>query len=377
VTVGAVGDVLDEANETFQVNLTGAVNATIADSRGIGTILDDDTTVSIGNRTVTEGNAGTVNAAFTVTLATSNGVPVSVNYTTVDGTAVAPFDYTAVSGTLTIPAGATSGQIIVPVVGDVLDEVNETYTVVLSSPVNATITTATGTGTITDDDAAPSLSINDVSVTEGDAGTVTATFTVTLSAVSSQTVTVNRSTANGTATAPADYTALASSALTFPPGTTTQTVDVIVASDLLDEANETFQVRLASATNASIADGTGVGTIVDNDPAPSASINDVTITEANSGTRTMTFTVTLSVASGQTVTMSWATANGTATAPSDYTAATGTITFNPGVTTRSIAVSTNGDTTVEPNETLFVNLSGASNVTILDAQGQGTIQNND
>jgi hypothetical protein len=378
ISVLVNGDTLEEANETFQVNLASPVNATLADGLGVGTIVDNDPpTISINNRTVTEGNTGTLAVVYTVSLSFAHSQPVSLNYATANGTAVAPADYTAVSGTLTIPAGATSGQITVQLVGDVLDEANETYTVNLSSPVNGTIANGTGLGTITDNDATPSFSVNDVSVTETNTGTINATFTVTLSAASGQTVTVNRSTVNGTATAPADYTALASSTLTFPPGTTTQTVIVTVASDVLDEANETFQVRLATAVNATIADNTGVGTIVDNDPAPTAVINDVTITEANTGTRAMTFTVTLSAPSGQVITIPWATANGTATAPSDYTAASGTLNFTAGSTTRTIVVTTIGDTTVEPTETLLVNLSIGTNVTINDAQGIGTILNND
>jgi hypothetical protein len=220
--------------------------------------------------------------------------------------------------------------------------------------------------------------VNDVSVAETNSGTITATFTVTLSAVSGRTVTVNRSTINGTATAPADFTALTSSALTFPAGTTTQTVVVTVAGDVLDEVDETFQLRLATAVNATIADNTGIGTIVDNDPPPSAVINDVTITEANTGTRNLTFTVTLSAPSGQAISIAWATVNGTATAPSDYTAANGTLNFTVGATTRTITVITIGDTLVEANETLLVNVTAVgTNVTIADSQGVGTILNND
>jgi hypothetical protein len=377
ITVAVNGDMLEEPNETFQVNLSSAVNATIADSQGVGTIVDNDPpTISIANRTVTEGNAGTLNAAFTVSLSFPHLLPVSVNYATADGTATTPADYTAVAGTLTIPAGATSGQINVPVVGDLLDEANETFTVTLSSPVNGTLVNSTGVGTITDNDATPTLVVNDVTVTEPDAGTTAATFTVALSAASGRTVTVNYATANATATAPADYTAT-SGTLTFAPGTTTQQVVVTVVGDLLDEADETFQVRLSTAVNASIADATGVGTIVDNDATPTAVINDVTITEANTGTRALTFTVTLSAASGRPVTIAWATADNTAVAPGDYVAATGTLTFSAGVTTRTITVNSVGDTLVEPNETFFVNLSNGVNVTIADSQGIGTILNND
>jgi hypothetical protein len=153
----------------------------------------------------------------------------------------------------------------VPVLGDALDEDDETYTVTLSSPTNATISDASGAGVITDDDPTPTLSINDVTVTEGDAGTVDASFTVTLSAASGRTVTVQYATANGTAVAPGDYTAIGTTQLTFTPGVTTQPVTVVVQGDQLDEADETLNVALSSPNNANITDGTGVGTITDDD----------------------------------------------------------------------------------------------------------------
>jgi hypothetical protein len=377
ITVPVVGDTLDEPNETFVVNLSGATNATIADSQGVGTIVDDDPpALSINNVTVTEGNTGTVNAIFTVSLSSAGTQAITVNYATANGTAVAPADYTATSGTLTFAAGVTSQSITVPVVGDTLDEANETFVVNLSGATNATIANSQGTGTITDNDPSPTLAINDVTVTEGNTGTVNAVFTVTLSTVSGQAVTVNYATANGTAVAPADYTAT-SGTLTFAAGVTTQSITVPVVGDTLDEANETFVVNLSGATNATIADSQGVGTITDNDATPSLVINNVSVTEGNTGTQNAVFTVTLSAASGQTVTVNYATANGTATAGSDYVARSGTLTFNPGTTTQTIPVTVNGDTVVEANETFVVNLSGATNATIADSQGVGTIVNND
>ena len=121
-------------------------------------------------------------------------------------------------------------------------------------------------------------------MTEGDTGTVNATFTVGLSAPSGLNVSVDFATADGTATAPADYKA-ASGTLTFTPGQTSKQVTVQVKGDLLDEANETYFVNLSNPSNATIADGQGVGTITDDDPLPSLSINDVTIVEGNTGTR--------------------------------------------------------------------------------------------
>src|SRR5207247_4139798 len=106
VTVVVNGDTTKEANETFNVNLTSPTNATIADSQGVGTILNDDgvPTVSINDVTVTEPNSGTTSAVFTVTLSNASDQSITVNYTTVDGTALAGSDYVAASGTLTFNA---------------------------------------------------------------------------------------------------------------------------------------------------------------------------------------------------------------------------------------------------------------------------------
>src|SRR5262249_46076125 len=153
-------------------------------------------------------NSGTTNFVFTVTLSAVSGQTVSVDYATANGTATtADNDYTAASGTLSIPAGSTTGTITVAVTGDTRNEINETFTVNLSNAVHGSITDAQGTGTIVNDDAVPALSINNVSVTEGNSGTISAVFTVTLSAVSGQTVTVDYATANGTAASGSDYVA--------------------------------------------------------------------------------------------------------------------------------------------------------------------------
>jgi hypothetical protein len=224
----------------------------------------------------------------------------------------------------------------------------------------------------------PTLSINNVSQNEGNSGTTAFTFTVTLSAASASTVTVDFATADGTATAPGDYAA-ASGTLTFNPGVTSRTVTVNVAGDTSVEPNETFAVNLSNAGNATIAAATGTGTIVNDDAAglPSLSIDNVSQNEGNSGTSAYTFTVTLSAASASTVTVNFATADGTAVAGSDYTATSGTLTFNPGVTTQAITVNVLGDTTVEANETFRVDLSAPTNATIAAVQGTGSIVNDD
>ncbi|MBL6654096.1 MAG: hypothetical protein ISP49_21045, partial [Reyranella sp.] len=110
---------------------------------------------------------------------------------------------------------------------------------------------------------------------------------------------------------------------------------------------------------------------------PSITINDASITEGDSGTSQMTFTVKLSQAASGPVTVNYTTANGSATAGSDYTAASGTLTFAAGETSKTIAVAIAGDTVVEPNETFTVNLSAASGATIAHASATGTIVDND
>src|SRR5262249_46918368 len=196
----------------------------------------------------------------------------------------------------------------------------ETFSVTPSPPTNPTLSPDTALFRSTVNAAAPTLAINDVTVTEGNTGTVNANFTVRLSAASGRTVTVKYATANGTATAPADYTAIPLTTLTFAPGRNADTYGKAVKVGPRDDANETFLVNLSPPTNATSADGQGVGTITDDDPTPTLAINDVTVTEGNTGTVNANFTVRLSAASGRTVTVKYATANGTATAPADYTA---------------------------------------------------------
>jgi hypothetical protein len=279
------------------------------------------------------------------------------------------------SGSISFLPGLTTRTINVSIIGDAVDEPDETFFVNLTSATNAFIKKSQGGGTIIDDDG-PAISINDITVTEGNTGSFNANFNVSLSSASPQVITVNYATANLTATAGSDYTAT-SGTLTFPVGTTSRTLSVVVLGDTLNEANESFFMNLSGAVNAAISKGQGRATVIDNDPLPSLTINDVSLTEGNSGTKNFTFTVTLTPVSGRAVTVQYATVNGTATSATDYVSTSGTLAFNAGSTTQTITVGVRGDTPVEPNETFFVNVSGASNATIADSQGAGTILNDD
>jgi hypothetical protein len=262
------------------------------------------------------------------------------------------------------------------VLGDLLDEEAETFVVTLSNPSNAYLARNEAIGTILDNDPLPSLAVNDVIITEGDSGSKTASFSVTLSGPSGKTVQVSYATANGTATAGADYTAV-SGTLTFTPGQTSKTVSVTILGDLLDEENETFNVNLSNPQNATLSKSLGIGTIQDNDPLPALTINNVTITETDGAPQTMLFTVNLSAASGKIVTINYATVDQTAVAGRDYTAKSGTLTFAPGQTSKTISITILNDLLAESTETFAVKLSGPVNATLGVTQGLGTILDND
>jgi uncharacterized repeat protein (TIGR01451 family) len=228
--------------------------------------------------------------------------------------------------------------------------------------------------------ALPNLTINDVSLNEGNAGTTSFTFTVSLSAPAGPGgVTFDIATADNTATQPSDYTQKSLTAQTIPAGSSTYSFTVFVNGDTSPEANETFLDNVTNVTGATVTDGQGQGTIVNDDAAPNLSINDVSLNEGNAGTTTFTFTVSLSApAPAGGVTFDIATANSTATAPSDYTAKSLTgQTIPAGSSTYTFDVLANGDVTPETDETFFVNVTNVTNAITVDGQGLGTIVNDD
>ena len=323
-----------------------------------------------------EGNSGTANLTFTATLSAASGRVVTVNYATVDGTATAPADYTSLTGTLTFNPGVLTRTIAVPVVGDTRDEFDETFVVALSSPTNATVADDQGVGTIVDNDALPTVSVDNVSTAEGDAGTTTATFTASLSAPSGKPISVDYATADGTASSPADYAA-ATGTLSFTPGQTTKTVDVTIQGDVMDEFDETYDLQLSNLVNVLPGTVVGTGTITDDDAAPTVSIADVSLPEGDAGAANASLTVSLSAVSGKPIDVSYASADGTATAPSDYTGVSGTLSFAPGQVSKTVDVVVNGDITYENDESLSVALSAPVNATLGTTPGTVTIVNDD
>lgn len=369
-----------EVDETVIFTVAAGTGYTVGvPASATGTILNDDVpSATIGVSPANVAEDGAPNLVYTVTLNQANpSAATTVNYT-IGGTATNGTDYATIASPLVIPSGSTTGTITVNPTADATIETNETVILTLAAGAGYTVGVPnSATGTILNDDL-PNLVINDVTANEGNAGTTNFTFTVSLSAPAGPGgVTFDIGTANGSATAGVDYVANSLTNQTIPTGSTTYTFTVLVNGDLLNEPSETFFVNVTNVVNAVVVDGQGVGTIVNDDPLPSLSINDVTVVEGNSGTVNAVFTVTLSAASGQTVQVNFATADGTATQPADYTNTSGTLTFTPGQTTRTITVPVIGEIVPEANETFFVNLSGATNSTISDNQGLGTITNDD
>jgi hypothetical protein len=367
-TVTVNGDTADESDETFVVNLSGAANASIADNQAIGTILDEDAptesrpSITIGDASAMEGNSGTTQLSFTVTLSSAINQQVTVNYATAPGSATTPSDFTAENGTVTFAPNDTSETVTVAINGDTAVEPTEQFVVNLTNPSgNAVIGDNQGTGSIVNDDTAPNppnppnISVGDVSVDEGDADTRNATFTVSLSSAATGPVSVNYATANDTAVAGSDYNT-ASGTVSFATGEQSKTVNVAVRGDGTDEGNERFFVRLTNPTGGTIADGEGVGTINDDDRAV-LTIGDVAVDEGTGGARTAVLTVSLSRPAARTITVDFGTGAGTAAADADFAPASGTLTFAPGETSKQIGVGLVTDDVDEQNEAFTVDLA--------------------
>lgn len=441
ITVPILNDTVYEGGETFTVNLRNpSSNAVISDPLGQGTIMDDGTgTVPTGvtpddDRPLVTINDVLVNeastsAVFTVTLSNLSDLPVTVKYSSVNGTAEAGFDYDAVLGTLTFAPGERTKTISVPLRNDTVYESSETFQIVLTDPTNARVTAAgagvdptkdgTGVGTIVDDGTGPvspdtppdtrldndkpAISVNDVVVNEA-AGT--ATFTLTLTNAAKMPVTVAYATADGTALAGLDYTATSGTA-TFAPGTTSQTVTVPILNDIVYEGSETFTLNLSAPTDATIADAQGLGTIKDDgtgpvppgvtldDDTPRLSIDSPTVVENLAGGHAV-FTLTLSNPSTVATTVGLALTDGTAsglgvdygsTGPNNLQVSTDggttwtdatTATFAPNTTTLLVRTPLNNDKAIEVSEAFTLTATTTAGTTASpSASGTGNIADDD
>lgn len=215
------------------------------------------------------------------------------------------------------------------------------------------------------------LSIDDATVVEGNDGLQNAVVTVRLTEPHGNSVTVNYRTADGSALAGTDYSAV-SGKLTFARNEVSKSVLVPIRGDRLVEPDEGFSIQLSNPKGAKIARGQGYVTILDDEPR--VNIDDASQWEGNDSDTAMTFNLTLSRAYDRPVTVHYDTADQSATAGDDYTATSGSWTFQPGDTSHPITVTVKGDRMAEPNETFAIQVDTAdSYAQVVKDTGVGTI----
>ena len=396
--VPTTDDTISEGAETIKLTAgTPANGATPVE--GTGTINDNDGTPTLsieGPVTVNEA-AGTL--TYTVKLSNPSATGVTVNYATQDGTANAGSDYTQATGSLTFAPGETTKTITVNVLDDSVFEGSEAFKVVLSNATGAAIAMPEATTTIKDDgtgttppgvpptDDTPKVSgVSSPSTTEG--GDLS--FKVDLSNPSTTTTPLTLKLTDGSGTVAGDTTGPVSVSfdggvtftpvtvnpdgtinLVVPANTSSVTLKVPTTDDTISEGAETIKLTAGTPANgATPVEGTG--TINDNDGTPTLSIEGpVTVNEAAG---TLTYTVKLSNPSATGVTVNYATQDGTANAGSDYTQASGSLTFAPGETTKTITVNVQDDTVFEGSEAFKVVLSNATGAGIAIPEATTTIK---
>lgn len=270
ISVPIIDDAISEQEEAFLMTLSNPTGGASIGNQSTVTfdILDDDApALTINDVQVAEGNAGTTNATFTVTLTHTYFQTESVDYSSAAGTAQSGADYQPASGTLVFLAGETSKTITVLVNGDTTQEPDETFFVQLSNSNNVSILKSKGTGTIINDDAppAPTVQFNNASYSvQEDLGALT--ITVTRSGDSSGAAMVDYSTNDGSATQKGDFE-YAAGTLTFAPGDTSKTFQVLINEDMYLEGNETFGLTLSNPTGATLGQqSTATVSIIDDSP---------------------------------------------------------------------------------------------------------------
>jgi hypothetical protein len=370
------GDALYEGNETFTITLSNISNASDGTLVHTVTIADNETTPTIGFSTdATNGQEATTSKSFTIQLNAVSGLAATVSYAATGGTATGGgTDYTLADGSVTIAANLDPPQATfdLAITDDVIDEIEETVIITLSSPGNATLGTTQLTYTINDDDAAPSLSFTSSTFSDDEDNT-NGQFNIALSGASGKDITYGYTINTGTTTASAegvDYT-LTDGVGTITAGNTTANINFTVNDDAIDEENEKLVVTLDTDqfVNALLI-GTPLEatyTITDNDNPPNIQFTDATsgMTEVD-GTKNIE--VSIASVSGKEVSVTVSdNLTGNATVDSDYTVNSQSYTIAAGQTTVNVPVNIPGDEADEDEsaETVVLGLSGAANSTIV------------
>ena len=410
VTVTAVDDAYDNAGDERAASIAHTVVAGASDYGSVTvdpvsvTVTDDDDAPSAiiltvdadtgtdGVQTSVAEGGGAKTVRVTATLSGNSRFPAAKTVVLAVGKATDSAkegtDYTeVVAVSITIQANAASGSATFTLTpaDDSIDDDAESLTIEGSVTGESGVTVSPVSITIDDNDGAPTgiaLSANPSTVAENAATAATITVTATVTggtAYNTDTdVAITVGDADDTAKSGTDYAVVTGFTIRIPAGQTSAegSFDLNPTNDALDEANETISVKGASGalkvTKATV-------TLTDDDPLPSLSIDSPSVAEGDAGeTATLTFTVTLGAASGRQVTVGYSRTGGTATSGDDFDAVdAGTLTFAPGETSKTIAVTVNGDAIDEDNETVVLRLSSPANATVGTADGTGTITDDD
>lgn len=376
IDVPILQDTAGEATERFTVGLSGVTGGALLGRRLHTVTIKDDNDppgLTIGDMAVSESATG---VTFTVTLAPAALVPVTVNWATADGTAVAGTtgDYTAASGTVSFPVGTTSKTLTVPIKADTFAEAPETFFVNLSGPTGgAVVVDAQGVATINDNDVSGTIQFSAPAYTVAESG-LKATITVTRTGGLATGVTVQYQTTSGSATAPGDYTTTTGTLSFGAAASATFTVPVV--NDTLDENDETVNLQLLSPTGYGAvlgAQSTAVLTITDNDTAGGLAFSAATYAAVEGNAALITVKRTGGAASG--VTVHYATSDGGASQPADYAATSGDLTFAANETqkTFSVPLVAENPILVEGDETVNLTLSAPTGGSVLGTPGTAVL----
>ena len=355
---------LSSGNHTVTADYSGDANFNASSGTlSGGQTVKSPPALSINDVSVAEGNSGTTPATFTVSLSAASSLPVKVDYATADGTANAPSDYQATSGTVTFAPGETTKTATVLVNGDTTYEADETFTVNLTNGQNSTIARSSGTGTIRNDDAQPTIQFSASDYPVGEAAG-NATVTVTRTGTTNLPASVHYTMFDGTATSPADYVA-SSGDVTFAANETSKTITIPIIDDAIDEPDEYFSIMLSGASGATIGTpGSATVTIIDNDPLPTVQFTAAAYSVNENGGSAL-LTVTRSGDKSTAAVVHFSTSDGTAHAGSDYTATSGDISFPAnGSDTQTIGIPITDDSTPESSETFTVTLTATSSANV-------------
>ena len=401
ISIFALSDNIDEVDQSITIELFDPSNAELAGGgpalRAMGVILDDAGTgsnlaVLVGSPIVYENDSGMQMARFEVRLSQPHSAALALAYNTIDGSAVAGQDYTAVSGTLNFAAGQVSGFVDVPVTGDTALENTETFFLKVTPPAAAPSNAGTvGIATILNDDARlaqPAISVSSYAATEGDR----IAFTVTLDQPSAGTVSVRYRTLTGNGLGTASDSNTSSNgntgeiySLVFAPGETTKTISIFALSDNIDEVDQSITIELFDPSNAELAGGgpalRAMGVILDDAGTGSnlaVLVGSPIVYENDSGMQMARFEVRLSQPHSAALALAYNTIDGSAVAGQDYTAVSGTLNFAAGQVSGFVDVPVTGDTALENTETFFLKVTPpAAAPSPLGTVGIATILNDD